>query len=74
MAVPDERREHSLVAVFEKGNESTAENFEIYQKVAPGIERLSGYFVIDLLPRTELGKIRRSELLQMAAAWLAGNR
>lgn len=74
VAVPDERREHSLVAVFEKGNESTAENFEIYQKVAPGIERLSGYFVIDLLPRTELGKIRRSELLQMAAAWLAGNR
>lgn len=68
--VADERREHSLFLVIEKGEGEWAESFEIYQKVAPGIEKLGGCFTIDGLPRTELGKVRRAELRQMAAAWL----
>ena len=70
VAVPDERAGHRLVPVFEAAIDpaAVAAALERYHSQAPGFRRLQAPRVVGLLPRTELGKLRRAEL----AALLAG--
>ena len=68
VAVPHARREHALVAVFEKATMNAAECFERYQGQAAGIERLTGYLHMENLPRTALGKLKRGEIADFAVA------
>jgi acyl-coenzyme A synthetase/AMP-(fatty) acid ligase len=60
IALPDSRKEHVLVAVFE-GEIPTA-CIDEYQQVAPGLEKFEECRCIDEFPRSTLGKIRRGEL------------
>jgi O-succinylbenzoic acid--CoA ligase len=69
VAVPDGRKENSLLAVFEES--VRAEAVEEYNSHAPGPERISRWCVVGGFPRTELGKLRRAELaesMRMGAA------
>jgi len=70
VAVPDARAEHRLVPVFEEivPPEVMAAALADYQQRAPGFRRLQEPLRVPALPRSPLGKIRRSEL----AEWLAG--
>ena len=61
----DERREHVLVAMFEKDVCGAKESFERYQKSAPGLERLDGMVFVESFPRSALGKIRRAQLADL---------
>lgn len=65
IALPDPRKEHVLAAVFE--GEIPAECIEIYEKSAPGLERIAHKFQINKFPRSSLGKLRRGELAEMVA-------
>jgi len=65
VAVRDARREHALLAVFEKGNRDAGGCFEEYQRIAPGVERFARYMEVEAFPRTSLGKLRRGELSRM---------
>lgn len=60
IALPDPRKEHVLVAVFE-GEIPTA-CIDEYQQVAPGLEQITEVFQIEKFPRSSLGKLRRGEL------------
>lgn len=60
--VPDERREHVLVAVFE-GKMGAAESaYREYQERAGGLVRFDRFVELEEFPRTDLGKLRRAEL------------
>lgn len=61
--IPDERREHQLVAVFE--GEGLPSCVVDYNRVAPGIERIAKWVACEEFPRTELGKIRRGRLMEL---------
>jgi O-succinylbenzoic acid--CoA ligase len=63
IALPDLRKEHVLVAVFE--GEIPVGCVEDYQRVAPGLEQLKESFSIQKFPRSSLGKLRRGELVEM---------
>ncbi|MBG7608444.1 MAG: AMP-binding protein [Verrucomicrobia bacterium] len=65
VAVKDARREHVLVAVFEKNIEKAVECFDEYQRLAPGVERFDRHIVVDYFPRTSLGKLKRGELAEI---------
>lgn len=65
IAIPDPRRENTLIAVCEKPRSAFESAYAIYQSRAPGPERFSGFLVVDEFPRTDLGKIRREELRRM---------
>ncbi len=60
IALPDPRKEHMLVAVFE--GEIPAECVEDYQRVATSLEKFEECRCIGEFPRSSLGKIRRGEL------------
>ena len=62
VAVPDARREHVLIAVFEKGVEEAEELFTVFQEKAPGLERCARIVVLEKFPRSSLGKLMRGEL------------
>lgn len=64
IAVPDERSGSALVPVFEASADPSviATALSLYEKQAPGFRRLGSAFVVEQLPRNELGKVRRSEL------------
>lgn len=64
-AVEDARRGHVLVAIFEKNLERATVCFDEYQSTAPGVERFVRSMLVDRLPRTSLGKLRRGELAEM---------
>lgn len=68
LAMPDERREHTLVAVFE-GN-AVEECVADYNRGAPGPERIERWCGVAEFPRSELGKIRKVVLRQ----WVARDR
>jgi len=74
VAVPDERAGHRLVPVFEAGAdpEAAAAALAIYQKKAPGFRRLQPPRVLAALPRSPLGKLRRTELVAALGASAAG--
>ncbi len=63
IALPDHRKEHVLVAVFE--SEIAADCVEKYQRVTPGIEQLEQSLSFPCFPRSSLGKLRRGELVKM---------
>lgn len=63
IALPDPRKEHVLVAVFE--GEIPILCFEEYQRTAPKLERFSDVFEVEVFPRSSLGKIRRGELSEI---------
>ncbi|BCU77791.1 AMP-binding protein [Luteolibacter sp. LG18] len=64
-AVPDERAGHRLVPVIAEtaAGEATIAVLNAYNATAPGFRRLSEPVVVDALPLSELGKIRRAEVL-----------
>jgi o-succinylbenzoate---CoA ligase len=63
VAMPDERKEHSLVAVF--GGDALPAAVDEYNSRAPGPERIARWCVVAEFPRTGLGKLRRAELREM---------
>ena len=63
IALPDQRKEHVLVAVFE--GEIAADCVENYQRVTPGIEQLEQSLSFPSFPRSSLVKLRRVELVKM---------
>lgn len=64
VAIPDERAGHGLVPVFESSVSPSviASVLSLYQAQAPGFRRLQPAAVIGKFPRSELGKLRRTEL------------
>ncbi|MFN6270938.1 MAG: AMP-binding protein [Akkermansiaceae bacterium] len=63
IALPDPRKEHVLVAIFE-GNVPN-EIIEEYQEAAPSLERFDKIISVEKFPRSSLGKLRRGELGEM---------
>ncbi len=64
IALPDERAGHTLVPVFETSvsRQVIDTTLALYEKQAPGFRRLRPAAVVTDFPRSELGKLRRSEL------------
>lgn len=62
VAVGDERRGVSLIAVFAREYAGMTEDFETYQEGAGGLNRFRELMVVDQFPLSELGKIKRWEL------------
>lgn len=67
IAIPDERAGGALVPLFESSVNSEAAEavLSIYQNQAPGFRRLGPLAVVDKFPRSELGKLRRNELVDL---------
>lgn len=63
ISLPDPRKEHVLVAIFE-GNVPN-EIIEAYQEIAPSLERFDKIISVEKFPRSSLGKLRRGELGEM---------
>ncbi len=68
VAIPDERAGHRLVPVFEQavGAELIARTLESYARIAPGFRRLAEPVIVDAIPRSELGKIKRLDLVSFS--------
>lgn len=64
IAIPDERAGSALVPVFEAsvGQQVIDTTLALYEQQAPGFRRLRPAAVVEDFPRSELGKLRRSEL------------
>jgi o-succinylbenzoate---CoA ligase len=60
IALPDLRKEHVLVAVFE--GDIAEECVEQYQRMVPGLEKFQECRCIEEFPRSALGKIQRGLL------------
>lgn len=67
IAIPDVRAGHALLPVFDSSVDPSAiaATLEHYQQQAPGFSRLLPARIVETMPRSELGKLRRSELRQM---------
>ncbi len=65
IAIPDPRRENSLIAVFETPDPAAEAAYATYQSQAPGPERFTRLLYLKIFPRTDLGKIRRAELCRI---------
>ena len=67
LAVPDERAGHRLVPVFLATVDARVieETLAAYHRAAPGFRRLDAPVAVDVLPRGELGKLRRKELREI---------
>jgi o-succinylbenzoate---CoA ligase len=63
--IPDERMGHFLVAFFESSVPKTLIDvtLAIYQENSPGFKRLKPAITLENLPRTGLGKLRKSKLV-----------
>lgn len=70
VAIPDERAGNVLVPAFESSIDKSLikEILATYQQRAPGFRRLQSAVVIERFPRSELGKLRRQELLKMCVS------
>ncbi|QQL46110.1 class I adenylate-forming enzyme family protein [Sulfuriroseicoccus oceanibius] len=68
-AVPDARREHRLVAVIDESLAQGAEGAAIERfnrdEATLGVERLGTIVRVPRIPRSALGKVRRSELVAL---------
>lgn len=63
MAVPDERREHRLIIVFENSLlESHESIIKEYEQIAMPYEKPSEIYFVSKLPLSELGKVKWAEL------------
>jgi len=65
--LPDARREHVLIAVFEKGVEGAEVLFAAFQEKAPGLDRCERMITLNEFPRSGLGKLMRGELADFVA-------
>ncbi len=67
IALPDARAGHTLVPVFETSvsQQVIETTLALYGQRAPGFRRLRPATVVTDFPRSELGKLRRSELAAM---------
>ncbi len=65
IAIPDARAGNALVPVFEASvsRQVIDTTLALYEKQAPGYRRLRPATVVENFPRSELGKLRRKELL-----------
>lgn len=63
IALPDARKEHLLVALFE--GEISNQSIAAYQHFAPGLEQFDRIEQLPAFPRSSLGKIKRAELAKM---------
>jgi O-succinylbenzoic acid--CoA ligase len=65
IAIPDKRAGGALVPLFESSVNSKAAEavLSLYQSQAPGYRRLMPLVVVRKFPRSELGKLRRNELV-----------
>jgi O-succinylbenzoic acid--CoA ligase len=63
--MPDDRREHVLVAVFEGGAVPVC--IADYNRAVPGPERIARWCEVADFPRSEMGKLRKGELRAMVA-------
>ncbi|QTN31693.1 AMP-binding protein [Akkermansiaceae bacterium] len=63
IAVPDTRKEHALIAVFE--GEALPSAVDDYNRQAPGPERISRCHVVTGFPRSDMGKLLRASLAGM---------
>jgi O-succinylbenzoic acid--CoA ligase len=70
LALPDERLESVVALVAEAAvrEEVIAELVDRYNAAVMPFERIRRQFVVERIPRTELGKIRRAELLTLLPA------
>jgi len=64
-ALPEERREHILVAVFE--GQVNEEILSEYNQQAGGIEKIDKGFSVPEFPRSSIGKIQRKRLAEIIA-------
>lgn len=62
VALPDERRGHLLVAVFEGEGVFVEDVYDDYQARAGGLLRFQGRCILGKFPKSELGKLRRGAL------------
>jgi O-succinylbenzoic acid--CoA ligase len=67
VAVPDARAGHRLVAVAESAGllERLRERLAAYHQSAPGFRRVGGPVLMNPLPRSPLGKLRRGEIVRI---------
>lgn len=65
IAIPDPRTEHALLPVFERcvPTELIRQTLDAYARQAPGYRRLRPETVVDSLPTSPMGKLRRGEIL-----------
>ncbi len=68
VAIPDERAGHRLIPVFEQAvsKELIARTLESYARITPGFRRLAEPVIVDAIPRSELGKIKRLDLISFS--------
>lgn len=73
-AVPANRAGHVLVPVFSGTVDRVQVEaaVEAYNAVAPGFRRLLPPLFVETLPRSELGKIRRGDLAELALRGISG--
>jgi O-succinylbenzoic acid--CoA ligase len=69
VALADERAENRLVPVFDATVDPaiSSEVLALYQQAVPGFLRLAAACQVERMPRSELGKLRRSELATLVA-------
>lgn len=65
IAVPNKRRGHVLVAVFEGKIGSAEAAYHEYQSKAGGLMRFDRFVELETLPRTDLGKLRKAALTEI---------
>lgn len=70
IALPDERAGHRLIPVIERSMnpELIERTLEVYARIAPGFRRLAEPLFVDSIPRSELGKIKRADLISFLHA------
>ncbi len=66
VAVPDERRENSLVLVVEASRSGAREILSWINAELDPIEQLSRVVPVKVLPRTDIGKLDRAALVELA--------
>jgi O-succinylbenzoic acid--CoA ligase len=64
IAIPDPRTEHALLPVFEKSvpADLIRRTLDAYARQAPGFRRLRPESIVDSLPKSPMGKLRRGEI------------
>lgn len=65
VALPDPRIENELILVVERGGKDPVERFN---DGLPAVERVSRSVVVELLPRTDLGKLDLRKITELAAS------
>jgi o-succinylbenzoate---CoA ligase len=69
LALPDARADHKIILAVEKSvdSEIIAKCVQGFNQLVRPYEKISGLSTIDRIPRTELGKVKTVELLQIVS-------